>query len=432
MTTTELARLAAMQRLETGRLTQAEVARQLGLSVRQVKRLWSRYRLDPKGGLLSRRRGRPSNRRTDPALLDRAVEIMQKHYADFGPTFAAEKLRECDGVVIDHETLRRALIARGLWHPKAQRKRATHPPRERRPCFGELAQIDGSHHAWFEGRAPRCTLYVDVDDATTKLLALYFDEQETTDGYFELARLHALAHGLPLAYYADKYSVFRVNSPADKDARTQFGRAMDQLGIALICANSPQAKGRVERANGTLQDRLIKELRLRNISTISQANAYAPEFIAHYNAKFAKRPACELDAHRPAPPVEELDRILSIHEPRIVSKSLTLQYESTVYEILEPADARRLRHTTVVVRSDRSGRLRIERNGKSLRFRALPRQLLTPILSPKQLEAAKPGLVRPHYPEKARTPAIKHPWRRYPHPLGDISTESTGDITAES
>ena len=233
---------------------------QLRLSSRQVKRLWKRYRQAGPSGLASRRRGRPSNRRTDPDLIERAVAIRQEHYPDFGPTFAAEKLLERDGIKIDHETLRRALIARGLWQSKALRKRTTHPPRERRPCFGELAQIDGSHHAWFEKRGPRCTLHVDVDDATTRLMALHFAEEETTHGYFELARQHALAYGLPLAFYADKHSIFRVNNPTDQDVQTQFGRAMEQLGIELICANSPQAKGRVERNGAPLRFRSAPKL----------------------------------------------------------------------------------------------------------------------------------------------------------------------------
>ncbi len=249
MSTTELTRLQAMHGLESRTVTQQQVALQLGLSVRQVKRLWRRFRLEAEAGLISRRRGKPSNRRTDPVLMERALELVRTLYPDFGPTLAAEKLDELHGIRIDHETLRRALVACGLRKLKRRKRLRVHPSRDRRPCRGELAQIDGSHHPWFENRAPGCTLYVDVDDATSQLLALHFGVGETTAGYFELARQHILNHGVPLAFYADKYSVFRINNVGDAaELRTQFGRAMDDLDVELICAHSPQAKGRVERA----------------------------------------------------------------------------------------------------------------------------------------------------------------------------------------
>ncbi|MFN2529634.1 MAG: ISNCY family transposase [Candidatus Baltobacteraceae bacterium] len=262
MSTTELSRLAAMERLKASEITQSQASGQLGLSLRQTKRLWKRFRAQGPSGLQSRRRGKPSNRRFNPEVLARALELVKAHYADFGPTFAAEKLLERHDLRLDHETLRRAMIAAGAWKCGHRKRVRIHPPRARRPCFGELAQIDGSHHAWFENRGPKCTLYVDIDDATSSLLALHFAEQETTEGYFELTRQHALEHGLPLAFYTDKYGVFRINRTCSPQKPTQFGRAMQELGIELICANSPQAKGRVERANGTLQTRFVRELRL--------------------------------------------------------------------------------------------------------------------------------------------------------------------------
>jgi helix-turn-helix protein len=433
MTQLELTRLAALQRLEAGELTQAEIARQLQISIRQVKRLWRRYRHEGTGGVNSRRRGQPSNNRTDPALLARAVELYRNHYADFGPTFASEKLLERHSLRIDHEVLRRGLIAAQIWSP-SKRRRKTHPPRDRRPAFGELAQIDGSPHDWFEDRGPRCTLLVGVDDATSRLLALHFAPQETTDAYFMLVRQHVRSHGVPLAYYTDKDSVFYLTNPQSADHPTQFGRAMIELGVHLICAHSPQAKGRVERANGVLQNRLVKELRLHEISTIDEANLFLPEFIRNYNAKFAKEPKCAADLHRPAPTLPELDRILTHCEQRRISKNLTIQFGSDVFEILLPDQARRLAHTNVHVRRLQNGRIVLERNGQALPFRVLATRTAMPKVVGAKAIAQIPiaSSRRPDHQEKAHTPATTHPWRRYSRrpPQGDTSTEFAGDITA--
>jgi transposase len=433
VTQRELARLVALQQFEAGTLTQAEIARQLRISIRQVKRLWRRYRSEGPAGVNSRRRGQPSNNRTDPALLARALELYREHYADFGPTFGSEKLLERHDLRIDHEVLRRGLIAAHMWTP-SKRRRKTHPPRDRRPAFGELAQIDGSPHRWFEDRGPRCTLLVDVDDATSRLLALHFAPQETTDAYFMLVRAHIRSHGVPLAYYTDKDSVFHLTNPQSADHPTQFGRAMIELGVQLICANSPQAKGRVERANGILQNRLVKELRLRDISNIDDANDFLPEFINSYNAKFAKQPKCEVDLHRQAPKHAELDRILTHCEQRRISKNLTIQFGSDVFEILLPDQARRLAHTTVNVRRLHNGTIVIERKGQALPSRLLVTKTALPNVVGAKGIAHFPiaTLKRPDHPEKAHTPAPTHPWKtlhRRP-PKGDISTEFAGDITA--
>jgi hypothetical protein len=258
MSPQELRRLEAMHQLEARVATQGEVALRLQLSTRQVKRLWRTYRSNGERGLVSAKRGRPGNRRRDPADIERAIALVREHYADFGPTFASEKLAEQHQLAVDRETLRKAMIAAGLWRAKP-RKAAYHPPRERRPCFGELVQIDGSPHAWFEDRGPKCTLLVFIDDATSALVGLRFAHNETTAEYFALARIYFAQYGLPQAFYSDRFGIFRINvASSPTNDQTQFGRALDQLDIALICANSPQAKGRVERVNRTLQDRLIK------------------------------------------------------------------------------------------------------------------------------------------------------------------------------
>ncbi|VWB34966.1 integrase [Burkholderia lata] len=266
-------------------------AERLGLTVRQIERLVIRYRESGAAGLTSRKRGRPGNRRLDEELARRALTIIRDRYADFGPTLACEKLSECHGIQLAKETVRRLMTDAGLWVPRRQRPPKVYQPRARRACLGELIQIDGSDHRWFEERAPACTLLVYIDDATSRLMMLHFTQTESTFSYFEATRAYIERHGKPGAFYSDKASVFRNVKPDKTGNRvTPFGRAMYELNIDTFCANSSSAKGRVERAHLTLQDRLVKEMRLRGINTIADANAYAPSFIAMYNARFAKPP----------------------------------------------------------------------------------------------------------------------------------------------
>ena len=410
MSTSELARLAAMERLAARDLTQRQVALQLGISVRQVKRLLRRFRSLGPAGLQSQRRGRPSNRRVDPALLVHALSLVRKHYADCGPTFAAEKLLERHQLRFDHETLRRAMIDAGLWQVKMRRIRTVHQPRLRRPCFGELVQIDASHHAWFEDRAPRCALYVAIDDATSSLLALHFAETETTEGYFELMRSLILEHGVPQAVYSDRHSIFRINGECEKEEQlTQFGRAMARLNVQSICANSPQAKGRVERANGTLQRRLVKELRYHNISTIDSANEFLIDFISKFNARFAKLPPSDTDLHQPPPPLSILDRILANVHERTVSKNLTVHFENELLLIQRRDLQRRLAHAKVIVGRDRLGQLFVERNGEALSFECIEK-LAPAIADSKTIDATLRSRRIPN-PKKAHIPPMSHPWK---------------------
>ena len=240
------------------------------------------------------------------------------------------------------ETLRHWMIEDGLWIPRARREPRIQQPRRRRPCRGELIQIDGSDHEWFEERAARCTLLVFVDDATSALMELLFCESESAFSYFAAMRAYLEQHGKPVALYSDKAGVFRVNKkePHGGAGVTQFSRALSSLNIDILCANTPAAKGRVERAHLTLQDRLVKELRLRGISDVEAANAFAPEFMADYNRRFARAPRSEHDAHRPLQPSDDLARIFSWQETRLVSKSLTLNYKRVLY-VLDPTDAAR-------------------------------------------------------------------------------------------
>ena len=312
----ELDRVGVIERVIEKRLTQREAARMLGLTSRQLRRLRRAYGRDGPGGLASKHRGRPSNRRLSSKLRREAVAIVRSRYEGFGPTLAHEKLTEWHGLEFSIETLRHWMIEDGLWVPRARREPRIQQPRRRRPCRGELIQIDGSDHEWFEERAVRCTLLVFVDDATSALMELLFCESESAFSYFTALRSYLEQHGKPVALYSDKAGVFRVNK---KEAHggagvTQFSRALSSLNIDILCANTPAAKSRVERAHLTLQDRLVKELRLREISDVDAANGFAPEFIADYNRRFARAPRSEHDAHRPLQPSEDLARVFSWQE----------------------------------------------------------------------------------------------------------------------
>lgn len=318
--------------VESG-LSQREASERLGIGVRQVKRLVRLWRQAGDAGLVSRR-GRSSNNRLPEARRQRLGELLSGKYTDFGPTLAAEKLREIEGITVSAETLRQIQIGLGLWKPKRRRSRRVFQLRERRARFGELIQIDGSPHDWFEGRGPRCTLIVFIDDATNRLTALHFAPSETTRAYLEALRSHVLEHGRPLAVYSDRHGIFRVNAKdaVGGDGKTEFGRVAERLDIASIQASTPQAKGRVERANQTLQDRLVREMRLRDLSSIEAANAFVPTFVDWWNTRFAVPPREAAGAHRSwTQTPEALDHDLARREERTLSKALTFRSGGTLY-----------------------------------------------------------------------------------------------------
>ena len=264
MSERELHRVEVLSQVSQGRMAATTAANLLGLSRRQVHRLLKMFETDGPAAIRHKARGRASNNRIDPAVREFAVTLVKENYADFGPTFAAEKLGEDHGLKVSHETLRKWMIEDGLWLPRKERRKF-HRPRLRRECYRELIQIDGSDHHWFEDRGPACTLLVFIDDATSTLMQLRFVDSESTFNYFEALEFYLAQHGRPVAFYSDKHTVFRVANQAAKSGHgmTQFGRALNELNIEILCANSSQAKGRVERANRTLQDRLLKELRLK-------------------------------------------------------------------------------------------------------------------------------------------------------------------------
>jgi hypothetical protein len=316
------------------RLSQQEGAERLGIGVRQFKRLVRAWHQDGAAGLVSLQRGRASHNRMAAPLRSRILTLLAEQYEDFGPTLAAEKLLELDGITVSRETIRQLQMGARLWKPKRRRARRVFQTRERRPRFGELVQIDGSPHAWFEGRGPRCTLIVFIDDATSRLMALRFVPSETTRAYLETLRGYVLAHGRPLAFYSDRHGIFRVNAKEAEsgDGKTEFGRVVERLDIASIQASTPQAKGRVERSNQTLQDRLVKEMRLRNISSMEAGNAFSASFIAFWNERFAVPPRDGKPAHRPwTGTAETLDDDLARREERTLSKALTFSSAGTKY-----------------------------------------------------------------------------------------------------
>ena len=413
MSTQELTRVEIMQRLKAKSLTQLEAARRLGLSVRQVKRLWRRYQRQGAAGLVSEKRGRPSHHQLAPEVKAQTLSLIRSRYPDFGPTLAHEKLSEVHRLRLSVEAVRQLMIQDELWHPKRAKRPVIHQMRERRPCLGELVQIDGSPFDWFEGRAPTCSLLVFIDDATGRLLELYFTPSETTFSYFAATRRYLERYGKPVAFYSDKHGIFRVNAAqaVSGTGLTQFGRAMTELGIEIICANTPQAKGRVERVHQTLQDRLVKELRLRGLSNLECANAYAPEFMQDFNARFAVLPASPHEAHRPVWPTENLERIFTLQTSRSVSKNLTLQYNKVVYQIQTPRAGYALRQAQVRVREDAQGQITLEYKGRSLPYTLYHTQERQAEVTPSKLIA--PALQAAKTERKPYGPPAHHPWRQY-------------------
>lgn len=338
MSAKEIDRADTVRRVLEKRLTQAKAASLMGLSVRQVKRLCRGYKGQGIEGLVSRQRGRPSNRKLSDDIQAYAVQIVRQRYGDFGPKLAHEKLVEIHGVRVGRETLRKWLIEAGVWITRVERAPRAHQPRNRRQCLGELVQIDGSHHAWFEERGLDCALLVYVDDATGRLMELRFAKTESAFDYFDSTVAYLGRHGRPAAFYSDKHSIFRVHREGTSGRAggvSQFGRALQDLNIDIICANSPQAKGRVERMNKTLQDRLVKELRLRGISTMEAGNAFMPEFMADYNRRFERAAVNPHDAHRPLQPGQNLARIFTWQEHRTLTRNLAVHFKRVTY-LVEP------------------------------------------------------------------------------------------------
>lgn len=409
----ELDRLKVVSDITQGRLTQVEAARLLGLSTRQVKRLVRRFREEGAPGLASRHRGRPGNNRIASEVRQHYLALVQKHYPDFGPTFAHEKLVEQHDFPHSVETLRKWMIGAALWQARTKRSKRTFMMRERRACRGELVQIDGSPHDWFEGRAKRCSLIVFIDDATGELLALRFAHAETTEVYMEVLRDYLATHGRPVSLYSDCHSIFRVNRPDREGDLTQFSRALKTLDIEAIHASTPQAKGRVERAHKTLQDRLVKEMRLAGISSMEAANQWLPGFMADFNRRFAVTPRNADDAHRPVlHNDDELDLILCRHDQRTLSKSLTLQCRNRLYQIINQGQGYMLRHKKVTVCEGFDGTVTLLYKGRRLDYTCWARGEPPPCVDDKEINSIVDQSKTKQKRRKLWKPAPDHPWRR--------------------
>jgi transposase len=417
MSAQELGRVDVMSRVAAGALTLRSAAQVLDVSYRQAKRIWRRYRDGGARALVHRHVGRRSNRGRQAGERDRVLALIREKYsgegsARFGPTLAAEHLASEDGIAIDHETLRRWMLVAGLWHRRRQRSPYRHR-RERKAHCGELVQLDGSQHAWLEGRGPSGCAMTLVDDATGRVL-LQFAPQETTWAAADVLRAWIAQYGVPRALYTDWKNVY-VRRPTEAERLaaivplTQFGRMCADLGIQIIPASSPQAKGRIERQHGTQQDRLIKKLRRAGITTYDAANAFVADgYLADHNARFARAAASAEDFHRRSPPTRALDRIFTVQETRTLSNDWVVRYRNRFLQ-LERVSSRMPARSTVQVCEARDGQITIRYRERALAWREItPGACLTAAASPvpTPIAASTPdGRGR-------RTAGADHPWRR--------------------
>jgi molybdenum-dependent DNA-binding transcriptional regulator ModE len=400
----ERKRMVVLAEVKQGKLSVAAAGRVMGVCYRQARRIWHRFKQAGDAGLVHRNRGKAGPRRKTAKLRGQVLARYQERYADFGPTLAAEKLHG-EGLKVDHETLRRWLVEKGVW--SVGRKRQQHRAwRERRECFGQMVQLDGSHHDWFEGRRDKAVLMVMVDDATNRTGAR-FAEEETTRAAYDVVEVWVRKHGLPGSLYVDRDSIYRcervatvAEQIAGSEPRTQFGRAMEQLGVEVIMAHSPQAKGRVERRNGLLQDRLVKELRLEGISDLAAANEFLDRtFLPALNKQFNLAARSAVDAHRPG--ARNLEEVLSWEELRVVGKDWTVAWDGRWFQIEAEHEGLSLAGRKVMVRRLRCGKVQLLYDGMKLRWKELPARPLRVATPPRRrgrIKLVKPG--------KA------HPWRK--------------------
>ena len=409
MSQKERSRLVMMSRVREKAMTIREASEMVGVSYRQCRRIYKRYVKEGDKGLIHRNRGRPSNRRKSPGVKEIVLALYREQYWDFGPTLAAEKLEERDGYEVDHETLRRWLLAAGIW--KRQRKRAKHRQwRERKAHFGEMVQMDGSHHRWFEDRGDEECLMDMVDDATGETLAL-LSEEETTAAAMKVLWAWVEKYGIPKAIYVDWKNVYVTQREPTVEEQlagelpvTQFGRACQKLDIEIITASSPQAKGRVERKHGVYQDRWVKELRLAGIKDIEEANQCLCGFVEGLNARFAVEPRSSADFHRPVSQGMDLRTVFCREEPRTVGNDWVVRYKNRFFQIglqsnLPPARRR------VMVQEHLDGSIHMVYKGKEIVFKEIKHLLTHLHLSPEKAPVPEP--------KKKYIPPSTHPWRKF-------------------
>lgn len=407
----ETERIAIMDNLVAKRIKQKHASMQLGISVRQVRRMVKRYKREGVLGLTHKSRGRVGNRALDGKKKQQVILLIKQQYPDFGPTLASEKLAERDGIVVSRETVRQLMIQEQLWKAHHRKEIVIHTYRERRPCIGELVQLDGSPHAWFEERNNPCTLIAYIDDATSRIMDGAFMDYEGTFTLFETTAHYLQMYGKPLSLYVDKHSTFKINRQAtieeelkDLMPQSQFGRAIEQLLIELIFAHSPQAKGRVERLFETLQDRLVKEMRLEGISTKEEGTKYFREvYIPKHNAKFAVPPRDPANMHRALLSSDDLSRIFTVQTKRHVSKVLVVQYKNIRYQL----DTKRpyqylLKNQQILVEENKQGILVFRHKDKTIPYKIIGQIIKHPKFM--QVASAK------SFQERQVLIQVKDPW----------------------
>lgn len=410
MTIKEADRLGTMRQIDKKKLNIRRASEQMGVSFRQAKRIRKRYLIQGEEGLISRKRGLPSGNKISEEIRCKIMTLVRDKYVDFGPTLASEKLKERDKIILSEETLRKWMIEAGLWKAKRKKASKVYQRRIRRSRYGEMLQGDGSPHDWFEGRSPRCSLVQFVDDATSQTTSAKFVPAESTESYLEILQEHLERHGRPLALYVDKHRIFRVCNEEVKKGTgiTHFGKVLKDLDIELICANSPQAKGRVERKNGIFQDRLIKEMRLERINTMKEGNAFLPGFLKKHNKQFGKEAASKENAHRPLRAQDDLKRIFARKDIRKLSKDLTFQHHGTLY-MIETKTPNRLKHASIEVLWREEENIEVRYNSVKLHFKKWSEQTdkRPKIMDAKEIEAQGALWMnkKPHKPKK------HHPWR---------------------
>lgn len=397
----ELRRIHVIRHAMEKRITQVKAGALLGLTARQIRRIKARMQHEGEAGLAHRGRGKPSNRRFAEPVKARVLRLYEKRYGDFGPTLAAEKLAERHGIAVSPETLRGWLLEKGVQHFQ-RRKRPHRAWRARNAHVGELLQMDGSHHDWLEGRGPGCVLMAYIDDASSRVYARFYEYEGTIPALDSFGR-YVRRYGLPLAVYTDKHTTYK--SPAEptvddqlegRTPQSQFERSLAEMGVKVIHAHSPQAKGRVERLFATFQDRVVKELRLAGIATLEDANRFLAGYLPSYNQRFAVRPAQAADLHRPSPTGRDLDRILCLKTPRVLRRDWTVAHHGRLYQVQT-----NVRATHVLVEERVDGTLRITHQGRRLDHEAI---------ATRPVRAADSPSV--HLPQRPVKPTADHPWRK--------------------
>jgi hypothetical protein len=406
MSNKDIDRLKTLHSVMNNKLTWNQAADQLSLSKRHIGRLLVRVKSEGNKGIIHKLCGKLSNNCIDQQLIDTAIDLVKTKYPDFGPSFANEKLFELHEIDISTSTLRKAMIKADIWHPHKQK--AKHRQwRQRRPCVGELVQLDGSEHDWFEGRGQRCALIVFIDDATSRILHAEFVSVENTFNLMSTTKKYLLKHGRPIALYVDKDGIYKVNRQAsieeqlkDEQPFTQYSRAMDELGIEMIFAYSPQAKGRVERSFGTHQDRLVKELRLAGISNINAANKFLQNvYIPNHNARFAVAPANTFNAHRVLLKAHNLDEILSVQLIRTLANDFTLRYNNKYLQLLKDQKICLRPKSKILIQSRLDGSLHLKFKGIALNYKSLTNRPYIPFLKARPSAAKAPKTAsKPYIP----------------------------------